>query len=275
MILAHGLAEHSARYEDLARAFADAGFTTYASDHRGHGVTAGAVAKLGDSGPDGWNATLSDLARVADLARAEHPGTPLFFFGHSMGSILAQRFVQTHGAQLAGAVFCGSFGGIEHLDAVLQMADGAAAGDAATAPSVLQPQMFAGFNAAFEAKTGFEWLSRDDAEVMKYVNDPYCGFPLTNGSMAVMLHGFADAWRAENEALVPLELPLLVVAGEADPAGAATGNLAALVDRYRAHGERDLTFTLYRDDRHEILNELDRSTVRADIVRWLEAHVPA
>jgi len=93
--------------------------------------------------------------------------------------------------------------------------------------------------------------------------------------MATMLHGFAEAWRAENEALVPVDLPILVIAGAADPAGAATGNLAALVDRYRANGVRDLTFTLYAEDRHEILNELDRATVLRDLLAWLDARVPA
>ncbi len=275
VVVAHGLAEHATRYGELADTFVDAGYAMYASDHRGHGATASDVAKLGDTGVDGWNATLRDLARVTAIARDAHPGKPLFFFGHSMGSILAQRFVQLHGAELAGAIFCGSFGSIDHLDAVLEMADAAASGTAAHAPSTLQPQMFAGFNAGFAPKTGFEWLSRDEAEVRKYVDDPYCGFLLTNGSMATMLHGFADAWRAENEALVPLDLPILVIAGAADPAGAATGNLAALVDRYRARGVRDLTFTLYPDDRHEILNELDRATVLRDLLGWLDARVPA
>ena len=275
VVVAHGLAEHATRYGELADALVDAGYAMYASDHRGHGATAGDVAKLGDTGADGWNTTLRDLARVVAIARDAHPAKPLFFFGHSMGSILAQRFVQLHGAELAGAIFCGSFGSIDHLDAVLQMADGAATGTAAHAPSALQPQMFAGFNAGFAPKTGFEWLSRDEAEVQKYVDDPYCGFLLTNGSMATMLHGFADAWRTENEAHVPDDLPILVIAGAADPAGAATGNLAALVDRYRANGVRDLTFTLYPDDRHEILNELDRATVLHDLLAWLDVHVPA
>jgi alpha-beta hydrolase superfamily lysophospholipase len=200
----------------------------------------------------------------------------VFFFGHSMGSVLAQRYVQLHGGELAGAVFCGTFGSVDGLDAVLQMADAMALGDAASAPSALQPQMFAGFNAPFEPKTtGFEWLSRDEAEVRAYADDPLCGFPLTNGSLAQMLHGFADAWLPEHEAAVPVELPLLVVAGANDPAGAATGSLAKLVERYRAHGIRDLTVTIYPDDRHEILNELDRDTVEADIVAWLEAHLRA
>jgi len=276
LVLAHGLAEHAARYGDFASALTLAGYAVYASDHRGHGATAGDISRLGDTGPDGWNATIRDLHAVIGRARNAHAKVPLFFFGHSMGSVLAQRVVENYGSELTGAIFCGTFGNIEHLDAVLQMADGAAAGAAASLPSELQPQMFAGFNAAFEPKkTGFEWLSRDETEVKKYVDDPYCGFLLNNASMAAMLHGFADAWRAENEAKVRTDLPILIIAGADDPAGGATGSVHALAERYRALGVRDLTVTLYPDDRHEILNELDRERVRADVVAWLDAHPSA
>ena len=276
VVIAHGLAEHAARYGDFASALTLGGYAVYGSDHRGHGATAGAVGRLGDTGPDGWNATVRDLHDVVALAHAAFPTVPIFFFGHSMGSVLAQRVIENYGSELTGAVLCGTFGSIDHLDAVLQAADGAAAGAAGALPSELQPQMFAGFNAAFEPKTtGFEWLSRDVAEVKKYVDDPYCGFLLTNASMATMLHGFADAWRAENEANVRTDLPILIIAGAEDPAGGATGSVDALADRYRALGVRDLTVTLYPHDRHEILNELDRESVRADVVAWLDAHVTA
>jgi alpha-beta hydrolase superfamily lysophospholipase len=276
VVLAHGLAEHAARYGDFASALTLRGYAVYGSDHRGHGATAGAIANLGDTGPDGWNATIHDLHDVVARAHAAYPSIPIFFFGHSMGSVLAQRFIETYGGELTGAILCGTFGNIEHLETVLQMADGAAAGAAASLPSELQPQMFAGFNIAFEPKTtGFEWLSRDEVEVQKYVDDPYCGFLLNNASMAAMLHGFADAWRAENEATVRPDLPILIIAGADDPAGGATGSVEALADRYRALGVRDVRVTLYPQDRHEILNELDREAVRTDVVAWLDAHLPA
>ncbi|MBD5634682.1 MAG: alpha/beta hydrolase [Candidatus Eremiobacteraeota bacterium] len=273
--IAHGLSEHAERYARFAGALAEAGYAVYASDHRGHGPLARDENRLGEFGPDGWNATLGDLAHVTLIAHEAHPGKALFFFGHSMGSVFAQRFIQLHGAYLAGAVLCGSFGAIEGLEGILQMADAMAQGAGAAVPSALQPQMFAGFNAAFEQKTGFEWLSRDESEVRKYVDSPLCGFPLTNGAMATMLHGFADAWRAENEARIPVDLPILIVAGAKDPAGAATGSLAALAERYRALGVRDLTVTFYPDDRHEILNELDRERVTSDLIAWFDGHLSA
>jgi alpha-beta hydrolase superfamily lysophospholipase len=111
--------------------------------------------------------------------------------------------------------------------------------------------------------------------VQKYVDDPYCGLLLNNASMAAMLHGFADAWRSENEAKVRTDLPILIIAGADDPAGGATGSVEALADRYRALGVRDVQVTLYPHDRHEILNELDREAVRTDVVAWLDAHLTA
>jgi alpha-beta hydrolase superfamily lysophospholipase len=274
--IAHGLAEHASRYDDFARALTTAGYAVYAEDHRGHGARAREHGMLGNFGAAGYEAIVDDLAVVCDTARTAYPNRPLFFFGHSMGSVLAQRFVQVHGSELAGAVFCGTFGAIDGLDAILGMADAAAAGTAASEPSTLQGQMFAGFNAPFEPKTtGFEWLSRDEAMVRAYADDPLCGFPLTNAAMASMLHGFANAWSAKNEALVPTALPVLVVAGADDPAGAATGSLQALVARYRSLGVADLSVALYPGARHEILNETNRDDVYRDLIAWFDAHLPA
>jgi alpha-beta hydrolase superfamily lysophospholipase len=274
--IAHGLSEHAARYDAFANALTSAGYAVYAEDHRGHGAHARENGSLGDFGAAGYEAIVEDLAVVCDAARTAHPNTPLFFFGHSMGSVLAQRFVQVHGKELAGAVFCGTFGAIDGLDAILGMADAAAQGTAGSEPSTLQGQMFAGFNTPFEPKTtGFEWLSRDKTMVRAYADDPLCGFPLTNAAMASMLHGFANAWNPENEAHVPKALPVLVVAGADDPAGAATGSLQALVARYRSLGVADLSVSLYPDARHEILNETNRDDVYRDLIAWFDAHLPA
>lgn len=271
--IAHGAAEHGARYERFARALNARGYAVYASDHRGHGGTAG--DRPGSAGSDGWNGTIRDLEAVIERARGEHPGVPAFFFGHSMGSVLAQRFIQLHGTELAGAVLSGALSGLPGLEAIVGIASAAAEGEGADRPSDLFVQMFAGFNAPFEQRTGFEWLSRDAAEVQKYVDDPLCGFPFTNATLADFLRGWGEAWKPENDATVPRDLPVLIFSGALDPVGENTKAVQALADRYRALGLRDVEVAFYPEGRHEMLNELNRDEVERDVVAWFDKHVTA
>ncbi|HEV2641620.1 MAG TPA: alpha/beta fold hydrolase, partial [Candidatus Elarobacter sp.] len=175
VVVAHGMAEHAARYGRFADALAAAGYAVYAPDHRGHGRTAGGDENLGWAGADGWNAMLRDLDRLSALVRELHPGTPLVLFGHSMGSVLAQRFAQLHGDRLAGLILSGTFGAAPNIGAGIAAASALRLLRGDRAPSSLQRTMFAGFNKPFApGRTGFEWLSRDDAEVQTYADDPRC-----------------------------------------------------------------------------------------------------
>src|SRR3954447_17773910 len=95
--LAHGAGEHSGRYREPLAPLVEAGFTIYAADHRGHGLTSG-MSHLGDFGPGGAAAAVDDMAVLARLARAENPDLPLVLMGHSMGAMFAQAFLPEHSA---------------------------------------------------------------------------------------------------------------------------------------------------------------------------------
>jgi alpha-beta hydrolase superfamily lysophospholipase len=270
--IAHGAAEHAARYQRFGRFLADAGFVVYASDHRGHGKTAAVLEKAGIAGPDGWNGILRDVHQLSDIIRAENLGLPFFFFGHSMGSLIAQQYIQNWGGELKGAILTGTFGSLGGNPAdIVALCEQAIQAQGEDAPSQVFMGMFANFNQAFEpVKTGFEWLSRDEAEVQKYVNDPWCGFAFSNRLVRDMFAGAAEIWKAENEARIPNKLPLLVASGEMDPAGANTASVKLLVERYRAKGMRSVTVRFYPQARHEILNETNRDAVQCDLLAWME-----
>jgi alpha-beta hydrolase superfamily lysophospholipase len=275
LIIAHGMAEHALRYRRFAGELADRGYAVYAPDFRGHGRTAGGDQDLGWGGADGWNETLHDLQRLAVRVRAEQPGVPLVLFGHSMGSVLAQRYAQMHGDELAGLILSGSFGSAPNIGAGIAAAQAVRLVRGDRAPSPLQRTMFADFNKPFEHDTGFEWLSRDDAEVRKYVDDPRCGFTFSNRSMLDMLRGYVETWKRENERRIPMRLPVLLFSGELDPVGRQTKSVTALADRYRALGLTDVEAVFYPDARHEMLNETNRDEVVHDVLTWLDARLPA
>ncbi len=272
--LAHGAAEHALRYERFARYLNQAGYVVYANDHRGHGKTAGTLDKAGIAGEDGWNGMVRDLRMITDCIQHDYPDLPLFFFGHSMGSFLGQRYIQLWGEGLAGVVLSGTTGALGDTSAMIAGMEQYIQAQGRSAPSELFIQMFAGFSAPFPpVRTGFEWLSRDEAEVQKYVDDPWCGFPFSNGLVLDMFKGAADIWCDESESRIPKDLPVLMISGALDPVGANTAAVNLLAQRYQAQGIRNLTVKFYENARHELLNETNRDEVQKFILDWLDERI--
>lgn len=251
--LAHGLAEHSVRYDRFARALNEAGYTVRATDHRGHGASIAGTP--GDFGTAGFEALIADVAAYGASLGGD---LPLFLFAHSMGSFAAQSVILTHSEQYAGVVLSGSTA-LDLLAAGMAQAEG--------------PVGLEAFNAGFEQRTGYEWLSRDEDEVDRYVADPLCGFDLPDETVPA-LFGAADTL-ADPAALsgIRSDLPLLVASGSDDPLAGGGQLVEVLAQRYRDAGLVDVTVRLYDGARHEILNELNRDEVTADVVAWLDAHL--
>jgi alpha-beta hydrolase superfamily lysophospholipase len=271
--IAHGASEHSARYERLADVLTDAGYAVYAVDHRGHGRTADAYGRFGVARPGGWAAIVRDTRELTERIQQEHPGVPIVLFGHSMGSMIAQGYVQEWGDDLAGVVLSGTTGGSVIDDETLGIVVAMGEGEGADEPSAAFSAMFAGFNEPFSGPdaTGFEWLSRDAGEVKKYVDDPWCGEPLSNGFVADMLSSTAAMWKPEAEARVATDLPIYLFSGDQDPVGGElAGSVRDLAGRYEALGAGPVTLRIYEGGRHEMLNETNRDEVHADLLAWLE-----
>lgn len=255
--IAHGLAEHGERYDRFATALNGAGFVVHAVDHRGHGRTAN--GQLGDFRAAGFGGLIADVAQFGALLRAQHGSLPLFLLGHSMGSFATQAAILDHASTWSGVVLSGSTA----LDML--------AAGMANAPADAPPGL-AAFNAGFEHRTGYEWLSRDDAEVDAYVADPWCGWDVPDEVIPSL---FAPASRLADPALlagIRSDLPILIASGDADPLAGGGALIQALGQRYRDAGIADVTVKLYPAARHEILNETNRDEVTADIVAWLRAH---
>lgn len=253
--IAHGLAEHAARYGRFAAALNQAGMIVFATDHRGHGRTG--RDRLGDFGAAGFDGLIADVVEYGAAIARDH-GLPLFLFGHSMGSFAAQSVVLDHADQYAGVVLSGSTA-LDVLAAGMADAEG--------------PVGLEAFNAGFEHRTGFEWLSRDEAEVDAYVADPWCGFETPPETIPML---FGQAGRLADPAelgRVRADLPILIASGRDDPLAGGGDLVELLGQRYRDAGIADVTVTLYPGARHEILNETNRDEVTGDIVGWITSHL--
>ncbi len=273
VLILHGLAEHSARYERFANAATANGLGVVTYDHRGHGpaVPAGTPAHFADRG--GWNAVVSDVGVVVRAVRSTMTGVPVVLLGHSMGSYIAQSAVMRGTADVDVLILSGS---TSPNRAEVRFARGLAwlistfAG-AASPARLLNTMSFGKFNDAFKPnRTEFDWLSRDPAEVDKYVDDPHCGQLASNRLWFDLLGGLLEIGTPTSIARPPENLPVLITGGELDPVGGASG-MTRLRDAYVAAGLADVSLTLYPEGRHEILNETNRDDVSADLLAWIDA----
>lgn len=252
--LTHGMGEHVLRYDELARVLNENGLVVYGQDHRGHGATAGSPERHGVLGENGWVELVRDIGRLTDVVRTDHPVLPLVLIGHSMGSFAVQQYLLDNSKRVDAAVLSGTA-------AIDLLAPGL---------NLDEPIDLSAFNAPFApARTDFDWLSRDEAQVDRYVADPLCGFGLDTPSGKSM---FAEALRPADPsaaASVRSDLPVYVVVGDADPLGGGMALVDPVVARYREAGLRDVTLRAYPGARHEIFNETNRDEVFADLLTWL------
>jgi alpha-beta hydrolase superfamily lysophospholipase len=271
--IAHGLAEHSARYARLAAALNAAGYAAYASDHRGHGPKT-AAADLGHFADEGgWGKVVGDLWTMNRLIAQEQPGVPIIFLGHSLGSFLGQEFVAEHSDALAGAVYSGSSGkppAIATVGRLIARAERLRLGKRGKSQLIAQ-MWFGAFNKPFEpVRTAFDWLSRDDKEVDAYIADPYCGFPFSTQLAIDVLDALPGILAPERLARIRKDLPIYVFSGERDPVGA---NIQGLIDALKSAGFAKLNVRIYPGARHETLNENNREEVTRDLIAWLDGVV--
>lgn len=250
VVIAHGAAEHSLRYGRFADALNASGIEVWSLDHRGHGQSPGPEG-LGDFGEAGWDGLVADIGQFVSLARESHPDVPVILFGHSMGAGAAQQLVPDASDKMDALILSGS---------TLREPPKEGA-----TPSAVQ-----GANAAFEpARTSYDWLSRDEAEVDKYIEDPLCGFEgrATGGGGTRNPFLNSDPARIGR---IRHDLPVLLVAGDADPINQGLKGLHYLAEKWHDGGVECIDTLYYEGGRHEMLNETNRDEVTVDIICWIE-----
>ena len=273
--LVHGMAEHMGRYDRLAQALNQAGFAVVGHDHLGHGPIA-KKEELGYFGPkDGWDSLIRDMHGVTEYAKGRFPSLPFALLGHSMGSFAAREYLIRYGGELSACVLSGTGW---HPAALASSARCMAALCGAlswTKPAHFVNKMgFGSYNKAFQpARTPFDWLSRDEKEVDKYVADPLCGFVFTARGFYDMFGGLKALSDLSRLQSMPKDLPVYFLSGAMDPVGTQGKGVETVARQFRDAGMKNVTVKLYEGGRHEMFNEINRDEVTADLIGWLNKKV--
>ena len=274
----HGMAEHSERYSTTAEYFTQLGYAVYAHDHRGHGETATSANELGHYADNkGWDLVVSDVYSVNQFARSRHHGLPIFIFGHSMGSFITYGFLQAHPNLVDGVILSGSAfqagllvqsaNRVAKLERFRQGPRGRS--------KLMDFLTFSSFNKPFKknGNTDFDWLSRDPAEVNKYIEDPKCSFIATNQTWVDLSSGLLKIFSQKKFATLPKEIPYYVFSGSMDPVGNNGKAIGLLLSKLNEIGVKNIEKHIYPEGRHEMLNEINRHEVLEDLSHWTEKQV--
>ena len=271
--ISHGMTENILRYDEFAKYLNNKGFIVYGHDHRGHGLTAKSKDELGYiADNEGFDWLVRDLYELMMMIKEENKGLPIYLFGHSMGSFVSQRFVELHGKEIDGLILSGSNGEPTKLAPIgifLSNMEIKIFGRKHTS-KMMDKLSFGDFNKKFKPnRTPYDWLCSVDSEVDKYIANEYCGFVCSASFYYDLLRGLRAIHKDENFSSIPKDLPIYILAGDMDHVGFFGKGIVNLYDKLKLTGVKDVEYKLYKNKRHEILNEDNKLEVMNDISTWL------
>lgn len=272
--IAHGMAEHGERYEELGAYLCAAGYAVIINDHVGHGRSINSDDDLGYFNGDKNKAGIGfveDVHKLTQIAKEEF-NKPVVLMGHSMGSFVARHYITKYSSDIAGAVICGTAGPNPAAGAGILVASLVEKIKGSKAKSeFINGLAFGTYNKRFEGRTPFDWLSVNKENIDKYISDKYCGFLFTISGYKNLFEVLQFVSANEWYTAVPSSLPMYLIAGAEDPVGTYGKGVKTVYDKLKATAHSNVEIKLYDGLRHEIHNEDERFTVYADIIKWCDS----
>lgn len=275
--ISHGMLEHIDRYDEFASFMSSRGILVVGHDHLGHGSSLLSEEKRGYfSEKEGNKTVLRDIHSLRLKIEEEYPGVPYFLMGHSMGSFLVRQYITTYGKGIKGLFIVGTGHqpySLVQMGLLISKVIAAFKGEQYRSKFVNSLAIGSNNNYFKPSRTAVDWLSRDEKIVDTYINDKRNDFIFTLNAYLNMFSGMLELYNMKNLKKIPKDLPVIFMSGDKDPVGNFGKDIKKLVKQYQALGISDVSYKLYKDDRHEILNELDRDIVYNDMIRFVKKHL--
>ncbi|MCD7729438.1 MAG: alpha/beta hydrolase [Clostridia bacterium] len=272
----HGMEEYAARYAPFAEELTKNGILVCAEDHLGHGNTV-SKEELGTYPVDhGERYVLKDIYSLTQKVKGGYAGVPYFVLGHSMGSFFCRAYIAEYGEGLDGAVIMGSgWQSRALMDVAIDVTKiiGCVKGWDSKS-KLIENLAFGSYNKKFSpARTNYDWLSANEKNVDNYIADGFCGFGFKCSGFLGLFRIIRLACSKKTLKAIPDKLPLYVVSGDKDPVGGYGKGVQKLYKKLQKYGSEDVSITLYKDMRHEILNDDCKEKVTADILSFINSKI--
>lgn len=271
--IVHGMAEYIDRYDEFASFLAGKGILVAGDDHLGHGKSVGPGEPYGYfCKEDAATVLVRDEHRLKKMTQEQYPGVPYIILGHSMGSFITRNYLLRYGSGINGAIIVGT--GMQSVPTLLCARALAAVQRIFCGPkhvsTLLNAAAFGAYNKRIKPhRTLFDWLSRNEDNVRRYMEDPLCGFTFTVNGFQTLFQLIWNLHGEEKLQKMPKQLPVFFLSGEEDPVGNYGQSVKQVCRSFQKAGMENVQMKLYPQDRHELLNEIDREEVYGDIYRWI------
>ncbi len=269
VIIMEGMEEHARRYDDFAKFLNTKGFNVYAVDCYGQGENV--LPDLSNRGiwpASGFRKQVQAVDALVEKLRISCK--PTFIFSHSMGSFMCQDYIQRYTEHVSKVVLCGSGAKNPAVPVGFQLAKLIVhKKNREKKAGFLNKLMFGGFNKRIKhPKTGYDWLSYNEENVAKYIEDPLCGFGPNNGFCYEFLKGMARLHKKKFLKKIRKDLDIFIISGEEDPVTGYGKSVGKLHDMYIKLGVKNVETKIYKGMRHEILNENNKQEVYEDVANF-------
>ena len=270
--IVHGMCEHVDRYEDFASFLVSKGMVVTAEDHLGHGGSITDNKKGYFCKQDPATVVVRDVHRLKKITQEMYPQVPYYIIGHSMGSFILRNYLFRYGKGIDGAVIMGT--GMTPRPAALMLkflaSVGCFFGKAAKPSELINKIAFGTYLKKIpNARTASDWLSKDEAVVDRYIEDPLCGFDFPCNGFKTLAELILRLHKKSNIEKMPVTLRILITSGAEDPVGNYGEDPKKVYKSFIDEGMQKVELKLYENDRHEILNETDHEKVYEDIFNWI------
>ncbi|MGE9993456.1 alpha/beta fold hydrolase [Peptoniphilaceae bacterium SGI.137] len=277
LVLHHGMAEHSGRYQDFIETLCTNRFAVYMHDMANHGKSNQNYEETGWFGEkDGWKGLISDFRHNVQKAVTENPKKKIVIMGHSMGSFICRVYTAWYPQDgFSAAIYMGTGGpnpiaGLgQAVSAMVSKVNGSK-----HKSKLLDSLIFGNYNKKEAKRSNFDWLTRDTKVVDQYLRDPYCGFLFTAQGIHDLILLNREANSTKWFESVPKDLPILLMSGSMDPVGDYSKGIRVIYEKLLSTEHSKVTMKLYPESRHELLNEYTRQEVISDIINWNDTDAP-
>ena len=271
--ISHGIGEHAGRYHSIANSLQNEGYAVFANDHRIHGKSVKSEDYLGYyDGDDYFSDAMNDMRQLTEIIKKANPNKKIILFGHSMGSLLSREYVTRYGEDLDALILSGTASFMKGLGSfgLLSAQFLGKLNGKHRSNELLKNLFFSQFNKKFKPnRTKVDWISSDENQVDLFEADP---LRIEDFSLSVFKDILKGSKKIDKDATfekTPKNLPIFIFSGDKDPIGEMGKGVKKVVKKYKNAGIKNLTLKLYREGRHEMLNEINKEEVEKDVLNWL------